>query len=143
LVTIPQRGTTLDQRLAAAFEDASVAGLPTVLVGMDTPQMSSGLLTSISRRLLEGEPAVLGHTADGGWWVLGLGRPDPSLLLGVPTSTARTGALQLARLEEAGLSVGVAPALVDVDTAPDAWAVAEVAPMTHFARLLRTLEDVR
>src|ERR687891_127503 len=31
---VPQRGETLDERLAAAFEDA---GGPTLLIGMDTP----------------------------------------------------------------------------------------------------------
>jgi uncharacterized protein len=41
---------------------------------------------------------VIGPAADGGFWLLGLQRPDPAPVLSVPTSTARTGAVQLARL---------------------------------------------
>jgi uncharacterized protein len=66
---------------------------------MDTPQVTPGLLESALGLLADGTvDAVIGPAADGGFWLLGLQRPDPAPVLSVPTSTARTGAVQLARL---------------------------------------------
>ena len=54
----------------------------------------------------------------------------------VPMSTARTGAVQLARLADAGLRVARLPCHVDVDSAADAHAVAEQIPGSRFAAVL-------
>jgi glycosyltransferase A (GT-A) superfamily protein (DUF2064 family) len=54
-------------------------------------------------------------------------------------STDRTGAVQSARLAEAGLRVHPLPALTDVDTAEDARTVAEQCPPSFFAAALYTL----
>ncbi|QKW36376.1 TIGR04282 family arsenosugar biosynthesis glycosyltransferase [Actinomadura sp. NAK00032] len=134
---VPQRGGGLDERLAAAFTDAW-AGRPLVLIGMDTPQVTPALLRRAARGLRE-RGAVLGPAADGGFWLLGLRRPDPGLLRGVPMSRADTGAAQLARLRGAGLEVALLPELTDVDTPADARAVAALAAGTRFAAALRGL----
>ena len=123
---VPQRGGLLDERLAWAF--AAVRG-PALLVGMDTPQVTPDLLAVD----WDGADAVFGPAADGGFWALGLRAPDPGLLRGVPMSTARTGAIQRARLVTAGLRVADLPQLRDVDTAADALAVAHEAPQSRFA----------
>jgi uncharacterized protein len=123
---VPQCGGPLDERLAAAF--AAVRG-PALLIGMDTPQVTPGLL-AVDWRAAD---AVFGPAADGGFWALGLREPDPALLRGVPMSTSATGAIQLARLVAAGLRVAQLPQLRDVDTAADALAVAREAPQTRFA----------
>jgi glycosyltransferase A (GT-A) superfamily protein (DUF2064 family) len=123
---VPQRGGLLDERLAWAF--AAVRG-PALLVGMDTPQVTPDLLTVD----WDAADAVFGPAADGGFWALGLRAPDPDLLRGVPMSTARTGAIQRARLVGAGLRVVDLPQLRDVDTAADALAVAHEAPQSRFA----------
>ncbi len=124
----------LDDRLAAAFEACTG---PTLLVGMDTPQVTPGLLASVGA-LAHGD-AAFGPAADGGFWALGLGRPDGALLRGVPMSTPRTGAVQLERLYTAGLRVRILPTLRDVDTAADAEAVAAEAPDSRFAARWRTV----
>jgi rSAM/selenodomain-associated transferase 1 len=138
---LAQRGGGLDERIAAAMADA-FAGLavPVVLIGMDTPQVTPALLEAALRPLADGTAdAVFGPAADGGFWLLGLRRPDPGLVLGVPMSTAGTGAAQLARLTTAGLRVQHLPTLLDVDTAADACAVARLAPRTRFAAALAAL----
>lgn len=134
-----QRGDGLDRRLAAAFEDAA-RGLPALLIGMDTPQVSAEMLVDAVTALAAPDyDAVLGHADDGGWWVLGLRRPDPALLYGVPMSTASTGRAQQARLCASGLRVGLLRQLRDVDTVADAEHVAALAPASRFARSFRRL----
>lgn len=128
---IAQRGGGLDERLAAAFDDLD--GGPTLVVGMDTPQVTATLLAG-ALAALEDHDAVLGPVADGGYWCIGLRRADPRALLGVPMSVEHTCAAQRARLEELGLRVAEAGALVDVDTIDDAAHVAALAPDTRFAR---------
>ena len=133
----PQRGGPMPERLAAAFDDCD-PGLPTLLVGMDTPQLTAELLQQAVDRLAEHD-AVLGLAPDGGWWALGLQRPDGALLRDVPTSRDDTGALQLAALRSAGLAPHLLPELRDVDTADDARLVAALAPGGRFARAVGEL----
>ena len=142
---LAQRGGGLDERLAAAYDDAwALHPAPLLLVGMDTPQLTPALLTAAVDDLLsEGTDAVLGLAADGGWWALGLRRPDASLLLGVPMSTDGTGAAQQARLAGAGLRVALLPVLTDVDDAEDAATVAAQCPASGFADAHRRLQQVR
>lgn len=134
-----QRGTGLDERLAAAYDDAwAGAPLPMLLVGMDTPQIDATLLTAaVDALLADGIDAALGHATDGGFWALGLRRPDRRLLLGVPMSTPRTGATQAARLAAATLHVAALPPLTDVDDAASACEVAAAVPGSRFAARLR------
>jgi uncharacterized protein len=132
---VPQCGGPLDERLAAAF--AAVRG-PALLIGMDTPQVTPDLLTVD----LQAADAVFGPAVDGGFWALGLRRPDPALLRGVPMSTAATGAIQLSRLRSAGLTTVTLPRLRDVDTAADAVSVARQAPLGRFAARAREYAPV-
>jgi rSAM/selenodomain-associated transferase 1 len=128
---IGQRGDGLDERLANAFADAG--GGPTVLIGMDTPQVTPAMLTAAEEHL-EDHDAVFGPAADGGFWLLGLREPDPALLRGVPMSRPDTGARQRERLR--GRRVKTIATLVDVDTAADAVRVAAQAPGTRFAAVV-------
>ncbi|MGW0825088.1 TIGR04282 family arsenosugar biosynthesis glycosyltransferase [Streptomyces sp. NPDC002845] len=132
---VPQVAGGLDERLAAAF--AGCDGGPALLVGMDTPQITPGLLAPALD--FTDCDAYFGPAEDGGFWALGLAAPDPGLLRGVPMSTPTTGAAQRARLMEAGLRVRDLPRLRDVDTAYDADLVAADAPHTRFAAELTRL----
>lgn len=140
-----QRGRGLGQRLAAAFADAAAgpgAGLGTLLIGMDTPQVTVALLTGALERVRRGE-TVLGHAADGGWWALGL--PDPAyadVLADVPMSASDTGLLTEQALQRRGLHPVPLPVLRDVDTIADATEVAELAPDSRFARALAEVLSV-
>ncbi|MFE0204552.1 DUF2064 domain-containing protein [Streptomyces sp. NPDC058985] len=126
---VPQCAGGLDARLAEAF--AGCAG-PALLIGMDTPQVTPELLDVDFADC----DAYFGPAEDGGFWALGLARPDPALLRGVPMSTPVTGAVQRERLLAAGLRVRDLPPLRDVDTAADARAVAALAPHGRFAARL-------
>ncbi|WP_435178334.1 TIGR04282 family arsenosugar biosynthesis glycosyltransferase [Actinacidiphila sp. bgisy145] len=130
---VPQVAGGLDQRLAAAFGHCDG---PTLLIGMDTPQVTPALLHTAPE---PGTGAWFGPAADGGFWALGLAEPDPDLVLGVPMSTPYTGRAQRDRLTAAGLTVRDLPVLRDVDTAADAAWVAAQAPGTRFATALAHL----
>jgi rSAM/selenodomain-associated transferase 1 len=134
---LAQRGDGLDERIGYAMADVHrERGGPVLLIGMDTPQVTVRALAWAAGRLAAGVDSVLGPAADGGYWAIGLQRPDPSLVLGVPMSTAATGRHQHERLRAAGLHVEVLPMLVDVDDAESAHLVARSAPTTAFARVL-------
>ncbi|MFD6340844.1 DUF2064 domain-containing protein [Streptomyces sp. NPDC060131] len=134
---IPQSGGGLDERLAAAF---GLCTGPALLVGMDTPQLTPELLApALAADAWQGCDAWFGPALDGGFWALGLAAPDPALLLGVPMSVPETGAVQRARLLDAGLAVRDLPPLRDVDTARDATLVAAEAPDSRFAAALGRL----
>ncbi|GAA2217041.1 DUF2064 domain-containing protein [Streptomyces aculeolatus] len=128
---VPQAAGGLDARLAAAFGGCTG---PALLVGMDTPQLTAGLLApALAADAWSACDAYLGPAPDGGFWALGLSRPDPELLRGVPMSTPHTGAAQHRRLREAGLRVRELPPLRDVDTPADVPEVAAAAPGSRFA----------
>ncbi len=132
---IPQVGGGLDERLAAGFDACDG---PTLLIGMDTPQVTATHLRPAfdDWALGGGSDAWFGPASDGGFWALGLREPRGDLIRGVPMSTDSTGDEQFRRLIDAGLSVGMLPVLDDVDTIEDARAVAALAPSTRFAAVL-------
>ena len=132
-----QRGNGLAERLGQALV---AAGGPALVVGMDTPQLTGPLLREAARRLTEpGIDAVLGPAVDGGYWTIGLRRPDRSVFSGVPMSRSDTFAIQWRRLDSLGLRTTLLPPLRDVDTIEDAAAVARASPGTEFAAALRRL----
>lgn len=141
---IAQRDGDFGMRLAGAVDDAwARAPIPVLVIGMDTPQIQGPDLDRAVEPML-GDPssdgdlpvAVLGPAEDGGYWAIGISYPVAGLFDGVPMSTNRTCAAQLARLGALGVSCELIDGLRDVDEIEDALNVAELAPATRFAALL-------
>lgn len=133
---LQQPSGDLDERLGELFD--SVDGR-LLLIGMDTPQLTVEDLLPLFE---SGDGSIdgwFGPANDGGFWALALEKPAGDLIRGVPMSRDDTGALQLARLEAAELSIRRLPTLMDVDTFQEALTVAELAPETNFARTLGSL----
>ena len=126
---LAQSAGSLDQRLAAAFDDIyQNAPVPILLIGMDTPQLTITDIAAACEALSrDGVDAVIGLATDGGFWALGLRRPDDQLLLGIPMSTAWTGRAQLERLVSHDLNVFCLDEMSDADDATSARAVAAAA----------------
>jgi glycosyltransferase A (GT-A) superfamily protein (DUF2064 family) len=129
---VPQRTGTLNDRLAGAFTDIDRhRSARVLLIGMDTPQISSALLDAD----WEDCDAVLGLSEDGGFWAIGLRTPDAAgVFAGIEMSTTRTGSAQLARLLSLGRSVKLLPPLRDIDEPVDAAYVADRFPGLEFSR---------
>lgn len=103
VVIVDQGEGAFDLRLARAWTAAGPG--PVLQIGMDTPQVGvAGLDAAMGHLDAPGVDAVLGPAHDGGWWALGLRRPDPSVVVGIPTSRSDTGARQRARLVARGLA---------------------------------------
>lgn len=130
---VAQRGGELGDRLANAYADTARPDVASLLVGMDTPQLNTGLLTDVAARLVAAD-AVLAPAVDGGWWALALRDPrHAEALRDIPMSRPDTGERTGAALRAAGITVATGPVLRDVDTAADAWAVADTCPSGRFA----------
>ncbi|HEY4225722.1 MAG TPA: DUF2064 domain-containing protein [Pseudolysinimonas sp.] len=140
---IPQATGDLDERLAAVFDAAEG---PTLLVGMDTPQLRAEHLARFFP-WAGGDDSdqadfVFGPALDGGFWCLGMREPRGDLIRGVPMSRDDTGVQQLQRLCATGGDIRMLPPLLDVDTIVEAHAVAALAPETRFAQVLRSMVGV-
>jgi glycosyltransferase A (GT-A) superfamily protein (DUF2064 family) len=121
---VAQRGDGLAQRLANGFSDTALPGVASLLVGMDTPQVTPTLLRDVTGELRDAD-AVLAPAQDGGWWALALRDPHHAdALRAVPMSIPDTATLTAAALRALGLRLRYGPVLRDVDTAEDALAVA-------------------
>jgi uncharacterized protein len=128
-----QRGDGLGERLANAFLDTAMPGVATLLIGMDTPQITPALLDRVAL-VLGGADAVLGPAEDGGWWCLALRDPAQAVVLrDIPMSTSDTHALTAAALLARRLVVRPTARLRDVSTPRDAHAVARACPHGRFA----------
>lgn len=134
---IDQRGNDFAERLANAHADAA-DGLPVLQIGMDTPQVSAGLLAGCARQLADA-PAVLGLARDGGWWALGVRTPaHADCLRTIPMSTSGTGMFTLKALQRRGVDVRLIERLADFDVVDDVAVVREDCPPTsRFARATR------
>jgi glycosyltransferase A (GT-A) superfamily protein (DUF2064 family) len=130
---VAQYGDGLGERLANAFMDTAIPGVPSLLIGMDTPQITPALLDRVALAL-GGADAVIGPAEDGGWWALALRDPaQAAVLRDIPMSTADTHALTVAALLARRLVVRATARLRDVDTVDDALAVARACPTGRFA----------
>jgi len=136
---IAQGGGDLASRLASGF---AAIGSPAFLIGMDTPQITAVELERAMDELdRPGCGAVLGPTLDGGYWGIGLRRPERAAFEGVPMSSSTTFEAQLDALHALGLSVRILPTLRDVDLFEDALAVAQTIPGSNFGRCVRKVAE--
>ncbi len=131
----------LADRLAKSVIDCGARpNVPLLIIGMDSPEITTRLLEqSVEQLARPAVDAVLGPTRDGGYWGIGMKRPDPSAFHNVPMSTSRTFAAQLSVLQERGMRTELLPELSDVDVFSDAFEVARRIPDSLFARAVEAV----
>lgn len=118
---LPQHGIDLGQRMAAAFSKLFTEETQqVVLIGSDIPGIKRSYLQQ-AFQLLADHDLVIGPALDGGYCLIGFNRQSftPTLFSTIPWSTERVLELTLAGAAQSGLSVGLLPALRDVDTQAD------------------------
>ena len=124
----------LDVRLAGILD---LLDEPLLLIGMDTPQVTPGMLAPAFESWPGDVDAWFGAASDGGFWALGMAEPCGKLTRGIRMSQPDTGAEQRRALVRAGLRVRDLVELRDVDTAEDAAIVAAQIPLSHFGLAFR------
>ncbi len=109
----------LGARLERSIERAFAAGAPAVAaVGTDVVGLTPERLAEVFAALEQAD-VVLAPTPDGGYGLLALKRPAPSLFRDMPWSTPEVAARTRAAARAAGLRLVEIPGLRDVDTAAD------------------------
>ena len=114
---VPQGEGDLGQRMHRALRQAKC---PAIVIGSDCPSIKLTDITIACKALVK-HNVVLGPAIDGGYWLIGLQAPCPTLFDGIRWSADNVLKETLARSEKAGLSVYLLRELADVDTAED-WA---------------------
>lgn len=143
---LPQVGHNLGERLDNALTCCLAGGFDrAVIASSDSPTLTAGHLAAAFEALDEAD-VVLGPCSDGGYYLIGLRRPNPSLLRGVRMSTHEVLRDTVALAEAGGLSVALTPLLYDIDCLDDLrrlWVdLAESPPgiAEHTRAFLRTLK---
>jgi len=116
----PQGGGSLGARLATAFLRHFRDGASrVVIVGTDCPGVDRRVVLDALGHLGAAD-VVMGPTLDGGYYLLGLGAPQPLLFQGVTWTAGSVAAQTRAHVQALGLRLRTLRPLRDVDTARDA-----------------------
>jgi hypothetical protein len=124
-----QSGGDLGQRLAMAFAKTFKRGaLKVMAVGADCPGLDGECLVEAARHL-ETADVVLGPAVDGGYYLIGLRRPEPGLFTHIAWSSEKVLSQTLSRASASGLSVRLLPLREDVDDRESLLRQAKIDPL--------------
>jgi rSAM/selenodomain-associated transferase 1 len=116
---VAQTGIGLGQRMFNAFQFAFQKGFEkVVMIGTDSPTFPPEFIEN-AFELLDKSDAVLGRTTDGGFYLIGLRKPDERIFAGVEWSSARTFEQTKRNLEKYGFTLNELPVWYDVDEPED------------------------
>ncbi|MCO6451463.1 MAG: TIGR04282 family arsenosugar biosynthesis glycosyltransferase [Caldilineales bacterium] len=114
----PQQGQSLGERLDNLLQSALQEFDRAVVMSSDSPTLPAAYVTEAFARL-ESADVVLGPCSDGGYYLIGLKRPQPVLLCEVQMSTPHVLTDTLAQAAKLDLTVSLLPEWYDVDTVTD------------------------
>ncbi|HXS13933.1 MAG TPA: TIGR04282 family arsenosugar biosynthesis glycosyltransferase [Acidobacteriaceae bacterium] len=116
---IAQRGDGFGERLLRAAEDILSCGFGAVcLIDSDSPTLpSSALHTAVGELAKPGKRVVVGPSADGGYYLIGMKRTEPRLFERIAWSTDRVYAETAERVRESEMELVELPKWYDVDDA--------------------------
>ena len=118
---IAQRGRDLGERLAHVFEDVFRLGAESIVViGSDLPDLPPRIVQD-AFAALRGRPrrVVLGPAADGGYYLIGMNRSNPTLFEQIDWGTAAVCAQTVAAAKAHDLDVVLLEEWADVDDVAD------------------------
>lgn len=108
-------GDRMERAIARRFADGANQ---VVLIGTDTPEADAAVVLA-AYDALRSHDVVVGPATDGGYYLIGVRRPEPELFRDVPWSTDQTCAATLERAKARGLAVALVEPLDDIDTEAD------------------------
>jgi uncharacterized protein len=117
--TVLQGRGVLGLRMQRQFQRAAREGASQmVLIGSDLPQLEASDL-SAAFTVLGQRRGVLGPALDGGYWLIGLRRPEPELLAGIDWGSALVLEQTVAAMARRGLEPELLSRRGDLDWARD------------------------
>ena len=117
--TVLQGRGALGLRMQRQFQRAAREGASQmVLIGSDLPQLEASDL-SAAFTVLGQRRGVLGPALDGGYWLIGLRRPEPELLAGIDWGSALVLEQTVAAMARRGLEPELLSRRGDLDWARD------------------------
>ena len=115
----PQGGIGLEGALVGAFESQFRAGFGlVVLIGSDTPTLPRDVIDEAARALITHD-LVIGPSADGGYYLIGMTSEHRAVFERITWSTSRVFEQTLERAREHGLRTHVLREWYDIDTVTD------------------------
>jgi rSAM/selenodomain-associated transferase 1 len=118
IAVLPQEGATLGERMLNAVRVAeSRDALPALLMGTDSPSIPDNVFTHAENALRYATTAVLGKTDDGGFYMMGIHKPDESLFFGADYSNDTVFDRTYQALQSLYPYVELLPSWYDIDDA--------------------------
>ena len=118
-IFIEQKGANLGGKMFHAFEFAfSQNSDAVVMIGTDSPTFPAQFITQAFEMLLETD-AVLGKTADGGFYLIGLRKLKKEIFETIEWSSPKTFEQTARNIENLNLKLSFLPNWYDVDTPDD------------------------
>jgi rSAM/selenodomain-associated transferase 1 len=114
-----QRGADLGRRMDAGLTEALERGPYALVIGGDCIGLTPADIRQALAVLAEGRDAVIGPAEDGGYVLIGLRRPCPSLFRGIAWGGTGVLASTRRRLRQSGLRWAELPPRWDVDRPAD------------------------
>ena len=132
----------LGVRLRAAFASLFESGAArAIAVGSDSPTLPFARLFA-ANAALRAHDAVLGPAEDGGYYLLGLSRPEWRLLEGIPWSSDAVARVTLERAASIGATMATLEPWYDVDDVETLRrALSDSPPEGLFRQALRSIEE--
>jgi len=118
LILSDQGAGDLGERMNRALNRRLAVHARAMLIGTDAPALDAAMLRAAARAM-EGHDAVFVPALDGGYALVGLGRPAPGLFEDMAWSTAEVMATTRERARAAGLRWAELPPIPDIDVAAD------------------------
>lgn len=118
---LPQPDGDLGARMTSIFETLCARGFRGVVaIGADTPTLPPAFVQSALVLLSRPDvDVVLGPAHDGGYYLVGLKQPQPTLFRDIPWSSDRVYAATMDRAVEAKVHTARLPEWYDIDTGAD------------------------
>ena len=108
----------LGTRMSKAFENILEKNKKAIIVGSDCASLTPEILKMALDKLDE-VPFVVGPTFDGGYYLLGMNRFEPSIFENIEWSTESVFPTTLLRIENLGAECFLLPKLSDIDYEED------------------------
>lgn len=116
----PQQGDDIGERMDGALRQMFNGGYSQVaLIGSDIPLLPAETIEQAFEKLQGGAETVFGPSEDGGYYLIGVTRPQPLLLRSITYSTSSVLYETLLRAAPLGVRLALLPAYYDIDTPDD------------------------